>query len=335
MLEKYYDILEVTASASEEELKLAYRKKAKQLHPDKNKAVNAHEQFILLTEAYDYLIKLKTGKLKSKSAGLTHQEWVNQELIKTRKRAAEQARMKYQEFLNSDEYKSLSSIVTIGEHLAFLFAAFMFLILPAGAAYLYGFKGFLASLLLITITLPLSIKGIANRAVINQGKLLKSIVHLIRTRGFIMVFLSFFNLFTFLKIGMQTLLSIYSLIAIFIIPVFLSFFIFIYFKKSFVNNRGFYSFCLVPFCINLLFLINFVFAKNPVLESYYFKKEMHASTGGWQESTYIYLENDAYSDCQGIRAFWDYQSMAQKSRVSYVFCDGFLGLRVLTDYKFD
>ena len=140
MLTKYYDILDVKASATEEELKQAYRKKAKQLHPDKNKAANAHEQFVLLSEAYEYLVKLKTGKLKSKSSGLTHEEWVNQELVKTRKRAAQQAKMKYQEFLNSDEYKALNSIVTIGEHLAFLFAVFMFFILPAGAIYLYGFK---------------------------------------------------------------------------------------------------------------------------------------------------------------------------------------------------
>lgn len=335
MLTKYYEILGVNASASVEELKQAYRKRAKQLHPDKNKGANAHEQFVLLSEAYDYLVKFKSGKLKSKSTGLSHEEWVNQELVKTRQRAAQQAKMRYQEFLNSDEYKSLNSIVTIGEHLAFLFAVFMFIILPSGAFYFYGFKGFLGSLLLIVITLPLSIKGIKNLAIINTTKLLKSIFHLIQTKGFLIVFLTFFNFFTFLKIGMQTLISIYTLFGVFIIPISLSFFILIYFKKISGYQKRFYSLCIIPFAVNLLFLINYVFAKNPVLETYFFKKEMHASTGGWQESTYIYLENDAYANCQGIRSFWDYQAMAQKSRVSYVICEGFFGFRVLTDYKFE
>jgi molecular chaperone DnaJ len=53
----YYEILEVDKDASENELKMAYRKLAKKYHPDLNKEdPHAKEKFIELKEAYDTLI---------------------------------------------------------------------------------------------------------------------------------------------------------------------------------------------------------------------------------------------------------------------------------------
>ncbi|GAH27734.1 unnamed protein product [marine sediment metagenome] len=53
----YYKILEIEKDASEEEIKLAYRRLAKKFHPDLNKVdPEAKEKFIELHEAYDTLI---------------------------------------------------------------------------------------------------------------------------------------------------------------------------------------------------------------------------------------------------------------------------------------
>ena len=51
----YYDVLGVDRSASEAEIKSAFRKKAKEYHPDLNKAPDAAEKFKEVQEAYDVL----------------------------------------------------------------------------------------------------------------------------------------------------------------------------------------------------------------------------------------------------------------------------------------
>ncbi len=52
----YYDALGISKSASAEEIKKAYRKKAKELHPDRNKDnPNSEKQFKEIGEAYDVL----------------------------------------------------------------------------------------------------------------------------------------------------------------------------------------------------------------------------------------------------------------------------------------
>jgi curved DNA-binding protein CbpA len=50
-------ILGVNPGADEVTIKTAYRKAAKELHPDHNASVKAQEYFVILTNAYDYLLK--------------------------------------------------------------------------------------------------------------------------------------------------------------------------------------------------------------------------------------------------------------------------------------
>ena len=51
----YYEVLGVGKDASQDEIKKAYRKLARQYHPDVNKAADAEDKFKEVKEAYDVL----------------------------------------------------------------------------------------------------------------------------------------------------------------------------------------------------------------------------------------------------------------------------------------
>ncbi len=52
---RYLSILELQPGATEKDIKAAYRRLSKIYHPDLSKDPNAHEKFIQLTEAYNFL----------------------------------------------------------------------------------------------------------------------------------------------------------------------------------------------------------------------------------------------------------------------------------------
>lgn len=55
-VQDYYKLLNISKTASNEDIKKAYRQGALFWHPDKNKSQNAHNKFIQINEAYNILI---------------------------------------------------------------------------------------------------------------------------------------------------------------------------------------------------------------------------------------------------------------------------------------
>ena len=55
----YYDILGVGRGIGEEDIRKAYRKKAMEFHPDRNKSADAEEKFKEINEAYQVLTDSK------------------------------------------------------------------------------------------------------------------------------------------------------------------------------------------------------------------------------------------------------------------------------------
>lgn len=125
-LYKAYRLLNLSPKASIGEVKQAYRRLAKQVHPDINPAADANEQFIAINEAMDYIIAVRTGKLYDKQKGAYHKPSPEQEAQKrakqkqredyyaswvkaqARKRADESKNWK--EYVKSDHYHSVQRL---------------------------------------------------------------------------------------------------------------------------------------------------------------------------------------------------------------------------------
>ncbi|HEY3272955.1 MAG TPA: DnaJ domain-containing protein [Methanocella sp.] len=58
----YYSILGLDRDCTREEIKSAYHRLAKQYHPDVNKGPGAPEKFRMISEAYEYLSKVRDGE---------------------------------------------------------------------------------------------------------------------------------------------------------------------------------------------------------------------------------------------------------------------------------
>lgn len=108
-MNKYYIILNLRPGATEAEIKKAYRRKAFEFHPDRNKAPGAHEKFIEITIAYEALLN---GKQFFTQAGYSstpysqqtpdpeaYKKWQQQ----AKERAEEQAKRRYAEYKKKND----------------------------------------------------------------------------------------------------------------------------------------------------------------------------------------------------------------------------------------
>lgn len=108
----YYDILELSTNATEQEIRKAYRRLAKRYHPDVNKTKNAHEKFIEISEAYEFLINHGQHYKTSFTIATTEEQNTNDYRSReeferfrqtSREKAENQAKMRYETFKKQHE----------------------------------------------------------------------------------------------------------------------------------------------------------------------------------------------------------------------------------------
>jgi len=118
MYSSYYQILQIPETAKIQEIKSAYRRLAKKFHPDLNKSPNAQDNFILVNEAYEFLIRLNTAPTittrnraqQKHSKEQVYKKWIEHERAKARARAAYEAKRKFEQFRKSPIYKTTQII---------------------------------------------------------------------------------------------------------------------------------------------------------------------------------------------------------------------------------
>ena len=108
LISEYYSILGLPLDSSLEEIKKAYRKKARLYHPDINRSPEAKEKFIEATEAYDFLITNHgKGQLDDQDYFKIVEEWRKYRQDRSRQRAQYYARSSFNQFKNSKYYTIL------------------------------------------------------------------------------------------------------------------------------------------------------------------------------------------------------------------------------------
>lgn len=104
---EYYQILGLASDSSVDDIKKAYRKKARAYHPDLNHSPEAKDLFIKVTEAYEFLITYHQ-KLASDEEEFHRimEEWRKYRRIRSQERARSYAGASYDKFKKTSLYKS-------------------------------------------------------------------------------------------------------------------------------------------------------------------------------------------------------------------------------------
>jgi len=107
LVSEYYSVLGLPLNSSLEEIKKAYRNKARLYHPDINHSPDAKDKFIQATEAYDFLLaNHEKGNLDDEDFFRIMEDWRKYRQDRSRQQAQYFARRSFISFKNSKYYKS-------------------------------------------------------------------------------------------------------------------------------------------------------------------------------------------------------------------------------------
>jgi hypothetical protein len=102
-MHKYYAILGLKYGASPSEIKKAYYKLSKEIHPDINSSPSAIDEFVKINEAYEILLKIRkpTYSVTFRKKKKVSKEWLEKEKRKAKFEAARKLKLKREAYLKS------------------------------------------------------------------------------------------------------------------------------------------------------------------------------------------------------------------------------------------
>jgi len=332
LLAKYYSILGLAENASIKAIKKAYRSKAKQVHPDRNPSPNAEAEFIELNEAYQYVSTLKKGGYKTKKNTQVQdfEKWWYAEETKRKAKARQQAQMRYEEYINSDDFMMNNALEVISHYFLVLFVlalSITLFILFFSIGNL--FTGIVLSSIIFAIVSPL-LYHLSKSFLTHKYSLLSllsSLKTIVTSSWFLIALALIFNIYIFTTITIQTFIGSKGIILLFVaVPMFIYAVISILLKKHkyYIHKRTI-STVLVPLFFNSIFIINYLGASQPRQETYSYEIDFAKST--------INFEHDKYKKYWGIRFFFFTEEVKTHNKIIYTIEEGALGLRVVSDYK--
>ena len=337
MIEKYTEILGVSANASEQDIKKAYREKAKLYHPDVSKLKDAQEKFILLTEAYEFFInRLKNPNWGSKNQK-SNQQWAEERRKKVREEARKAAQMRYQEFVNSPYYKSMTEISKIGDYAIFLMLYFLFSSLFIYMLKLQNQPGVILFGLFLILNTVLFFRTSKKGPKLTHEVTFHALKSIVKSNLFIyistfLLVLFFFTQFTINTFVPDLVIFLFYLLASIITGIF-TFLPFQFMKK----HRLYFMIGFAPLMAGLFFTINSFSLKDKKEEVHFFDFRVQAYYTHHLQLPYngiFTLENNAYKNASGIRFFPNYDKAVNNAGVKYFSGKGLFGMRYLINYEF-
>lgn len=166
-LQKYYDILGVNSTTRMPQLKAAYRKKAKLLHPDINTSPDSNAKFILLNEAYKYLTEQHHSKpfYETQPAASVKQRTMEERKMRmeqARKQSEQRERVRTESFRRSRFYFAVVAVHFLMDYMILIgVGCVYFVVLFFGTVY-QGMPGMIAGILTVLITIPHAVTGFLN-----------------------------------------------------------------------------------------------------------------------------------------------------------------------------
>jgi curved DNA-binding protein CbpA len=136
---EYYTILGLKRGCSVDDIKKAYRKKAREYHPDVNSEPFAKDMFILITEAYEFLLTYSEKlKREAEEYDKAMEDWRKYRQARSRHRAHVYAQTSYNRFRNTKFYRS--SKIFDGTTIIFSMLISLMVLVIAVAGYFYRLK---------------------------------------------------------------------------------------------------------------------------------------------------------------------------------------------------
>lgn len=340
----YYEELGVAENATIEEIKHAYRLKVAKVHPDVNPSVNAHEEFIALNQAYEYLIKVKTGQVFNSQRNKYAEakpNYTDDDLFNdSRRRADENAKIKYEEFIHSAYYKSELAINAVIDYFFLFLILFVYLLFFGGLIILLGVPGMILTGFLSLLFIPLFLHAYKNIHKLSANEFLTVMFRVAVNENVHILMLTAVNLIVFFKYAFVTFLPFKLIMALYLFPPALANVIYKYGRpKTALNPAGerrgikhayLWIWGIIPMLFSLFLFINFNFRSVPRVESYNFEPATGANSGSVCE-----LEGGKYHQFGGIRFVFSNEDFYKSRRITYTIAKGCLGVDVLTDFTFE
>jgi hypothetical protein len=347
-IDRFFQILGVSHNASIAEIKRAYRKRAKYLHPDRNSSPKAHEEFLELNEAFDFILEFQTEKQQaifnnshSNQAENSQQAYESMAREKVKRYVKKHVKMNSHEYLHSEEYKLYSSIEVFGTHFVFLIAFFSLLILPILLIYNFGVTGVIMSVMANIFMLLFTMSAVRNLHKIDLKEFSTSLLYLLKTKYVKSFFIVLFNLYIFLEIGLNTFITLNAILMYYVVLAVIAALIVLINSirtKSKVNSFHLYfvTTCIAPGIISLLLLINYSFSSDTRIETFKYKSHVldtYSRGKYWKKKTgLIELENNVYAEYVAIRSFSGNEKLKSSGTITYTIEKGLFGIKVMKNY---